>query len=276
MDVISQTENIERRNGEKIVGIQDLSLIKNRDDTQQMIEEIDESVELNSERRRNLEDKIRMLEENEADHQRRVARLEGEIFGQDGQIKKLTRDVQGFQTQLVETQNNLEETRNELRRTRNNLVVTQNKLTETQNVLTEIRNDHEETKNKLKAIESALHTGQIAFDFEKDLATYIYPHDKKFGSRKIFTNMKEWLEKKKNTEEGSEANTKWNELQKEFSWSSEHERVFFKLLESRKECAHPQVDRNGVQSEIPDSFTDQEKKCITDIMDIIDRVNELM
>jgi hypothetical protein len=52
--------------------------------------------------------------------------------------------------------------------------------------------DRHETK--LKEMEGALQTGPIAFEFERDLAKYIYPHDKKFSSRKIFTNMKKWLE----------------------------------------------------------------------------------
>ena len=67
-----------------------------------------------------------------------------------------------------------------------------------------------------------------------------------------------------------------NALQSEFSWSSEHERVFFKLLESRKQFAHLVVDRDAVQSQISDDFTDEEKTHVRDIVNIIKRVNELM
>ena len=133
-----------------------------------------------------------------------------------------------------------------------------------------------ETKNGLKKMENALKTGQVAFDFEKDLATYIYPHDKKFGSRKIFTQMKRWLEEKKDTLQGREANERWDVLQKEFSWTEEHERVFFKLLESRKEFAHPILDRDEAQSQIPDDYTDDEKRCIEVIVNMVERVNILM
>ncbi len=132
------------------------------------------------------------------------------------------------------------------------------------------------TRNGLKKMENALKTGQIAFDFEKDLATYIYPHDKKFGSRKIFTQMKRWLEEKKDTLQGREANERWDALQKEFSWTEEHERVFFKLLESRKEFAHPVLDRDEAQSQIPDDYTDDEKRCIEVIVNMVERVNILM
>ena len=87
--------------------------------------------------------------------------------------------------------------------------------------------------------------------------------------------MKKWLEDKKNTPQGQLANDRWNALQKEFSWSSEHEQVFFKLQACRSLTAHPQVDRDTLQSHIPDVFTDDEKEHIGDIIGMIERVNEL-
>ena len=134
----------------------------------------------------------------------------------------------------------------------------------------------ERHENKFKEMENSLRTGQIAFQFEKDLAKYIYPHDKKFSSRKIFTNMKTWLEEKKDTQQVREANRRWKELQDEFSWSSEHEEVFFKLLEFRREFAHPALDQNIAQFSIPNCFTDKEKKCIEVINKLIERVSELL
>ena len=241
---IDQIRSIKRRSsGQKIEELDELlrDVSKNKDDTEQMIDDIGKSNVLNSERQATLEKKLRILKENESHYERRIAQLEGMIFKQDGRIEKLEENVQGYHTQLT---------------------LTQSKLTV--------------TENKLKEIESILHTGQIAFDFEKDLATYIYPHDKKFGSRKIFTNMKKWLEDKKDTVQGREAKEKWNALKDEFSWSSEHERVFFKLLEFRKKGAHPDVDHDAIQSQIPEEFNDEEKKCIKDIISIVERVNELM
>ncbi len=132
------------------------------------------------------------------------------------------------------------------------------------------------TQNELNEMKSDLETGQIAFDFEKDVAKYIYPEGKKLGSRQIFTNMKKWLEKNKDTTDGHEANTKWTDLQREFSWSDEHEGVFLKLLKHRRIIAHPVVDREAIQLRFPDDFTDQEKKCIKDIIAMTERVNELM
>ena len=123
---------------------------------------------------------------------------------------------------------------------------------------------------------ASLETGQIAFDFEKDVAKYIYPDGKKFGSRQIFTNMKKWLEKKKGTPQGDEAKTRWNDLQREFSWSDEHEEVFLKLLKRRRIIAHSVVDRKEVQSRFPDDFSDQERQRIQDIIAMTERVNELM
>ncbi|CAB4012127.1 Hypothetical predicted protein [Paramuricea clavata] len=205
------------------------------------IEDLKEDLVINEKRAEKIVKYLEEKEEQETGDQTRIASLVGEIFKLDQRVTQLNEKVQRHE----------------------------NKLTET-------LNDHERTENELKEIKGALCTGQIAFDFEKDLATYIYPHGKKFGSRTVFTNMTAWLEKKKDTKEGREGNTKWNKLQKEFSWSKEHEKVFLRLLESRRKFAHPQVDRNTVQSQIPDSFTEQEKKCIMDINKMVDRVNELM
>ena len=134
----------------------------------------------------------------------------------------------------------------------------------------------ERGETKFKEMENALQTGQIAFEFEKDLAKYIYPHDKKFSSRKIFTSMKKWLEDKKDTKQGREANERWKALKDEFSWSSKHEEVFFKLLESRRKYAHPAVDQSGARFSIPDCFTVEEKKCIEVINKMIERVGILL
>ena len=130
--------------------------------------------------------------------------------------------------------------------------------------------------DELKKLKNHLHTGQIAYEFEKDLATYIYPDGKKFGSRRIFTNMKSWLENKRHTPLGIEANNKWDALVEEFSWSRGHEDVFRKLLKSRREFAHPTVNLDVAESRVPDSFTDQEKEFIQDIISITKRVNELI
>ena len=266
ISLISKTEGIERENSERLrekIREMKCELIQNQAITQQIIDRFSvRPIDLNVGEREELKEQIRNLEENEAYSQKQIAQLEGEILGQDKRIEHLTKKVSGFEFQLTETKNNLEVTRNEL-------VDTINELTRTQN-------DHEITKKKLKEIEDALKTGQIAFNFEKDLATYIYPHDKRIGSNKIFTNMKRWLEEKKDTPQGEEANQKWQALKTEFSWTSEHERVFFKLLESRKEVAHPSFDGDVAQSQIPDDFTDEEKKCVQDLVKMIERVNILM
>ena len=128
-------------------------------------------------------------------------------------------------------------------------------------------------ETKFKEMENALQTGQIALQFEKDLAKYIYPHDKKFSSSKIFTNMKKWLDEKRDTQHGRKANERWNALKDEFAWSSEHEEVFFELLKFRQTFAHPPLDQNVSQFSIPDCFTDKEKKCIEVINKLIKRVS---
>ena len=153
------------------------------------------------------------------------------------------------------------------------------KIKELQQKLKRLEDENKNLRDKVAEHDirfADLETGQIAFDFEKDVAKYIYPDGKKFGSQQIFTKMQKWLEDKQDTSERHKANTKWNELQSEFSWSDKHEGVFFKLLKHRRGIAHPVVDRKAVQSRFPDDFTDQEKKCIKDIIAMTERVNELM
>ena len=48
---------------------------KNKDDAKQMIDDIDKSVVLNSETQARLEEKLRILEENECHYERKIAEL---------------------------------------------------------------------------------------------------------------------------------------------------------------------------------------------------------
>ena len=157
----------------------------------------------------------------------------------------------------------------------------EDKIKELEEKITEQDDKIKDLETKLSAVQAdldelknSLRTGQLSFDFEKDLATYIYPEGKKIGSRKIFSAMKSWLKKKKHTSQGQASNKKWNDLKTQFSWSEKHEQVFFKLLEYRREFAHPVRDADEFQ--IPDDFTNEEKMCIRTINNMIERVNELM
>ena len=148
------------------------------------------------------------------------------------------------------------------------------KITEQDDKIKDLEAKLAATQTELGKLKNGLQTGQLSFDFEKDLATYIYLEGKKIGSRKIFTTMKKWLEDKKGTQQGDAANKKWDDLKTEFSWSDEHERVFFQLLKYRRKFAHPV--RDAAELQIADDFTDEEKRCIKTINEMIERVNELM
>lgn len=216
-DRIEKTEHIERAYDGDVISkkkLQDLKseMIKDREIAEKMVQEIKKLKEpLNPKRKKELEDKIKKLEE--------------KITEQDDKIKDLETKLSTIQAEL------------------------------------------DELKNSLR-------TGQLSFDFEKDLATYIYPEGKKIGSRKIFSTMKRWLEDKKGTPQGDASNKKWNDLKTEFSWSEKHEQVFFKLLEYRRKFAHP--PRDAAELQIPDDFTNEEKMCIRTLNNMIERVNELI
>ncbi|CAB4025943.1 Hypothetical predicted protein [Paramuricea clavata] len=120
MTHIKKTENIEQLNvaGHAIPEVQDLKddLIGIKEMAEKMIEGINESAELNLEeirklerkvsnseqKIRSLEEKIRILKEDEEDDQKRVARLEGKVFGTDGQIAHLNKKVERHEIKLKE------------------------------------------------------------------------------------------------------------------------------------------------------------------------------
>ncbi len=237
---MEKAEEIERQNFAQVMPkIRDLKddLIENREIARQMIEEINKSAEMNPTKTRKLENELREPEEDKR-------KLEEKIRALEEKVSKLEQKIASVEKEKKILQDKNKNLRDKV------------------------------AEHDIRF--AGLQTGQIAFDFEKDVATYIYPNGKRIGSHQIFTNMKKWLENKKGTLEGNEANTKWNDLQREFSWSVEHEGVFFKLLKYRREFAHPVVDPRAVRSQIPDDFTDQEKRCNKDIIAMIERMNELM
>jgi DNA repair exonuclease SbcCD ATPase subunit len=237
-NLIQKTQTIQKRyNGQMIVGLQDLA--------QELTENKGETeqmiIEIDQLKESNSVEKAK-LEDRIKILEQEVKSLEAQVTRLEEKNATLTKDNEDFKTKLEESSI-----------------------------------DRKKIKDELKELQNSLKTGQIAFDFERDLATYVYPLGKRIGSRKIFTNMKEWLERKKDTPQGKEANEKWDALQKEFSWSEEHEKVFEKLLKFRRPFAHPaHLELDEAQSQIPCDFNDVEKQCIIDILGIIERVNERM
>ena len=45
----------------------------------------------------------------------------------------------------------------------------------------------------LRNMKDSFYTGQIAFDFEQDVARYILPADEKFDRTETFQKMEKWL-----------------------------------------------------------------------------------
>ena len=137
-----------------------------------------------------------------------------------------------------------------------------------QNQLTETRTE----QSKLMKMNTALHTGQTAYNFEKDLATYIYPQGTPITFGRIFTNLMKWLE----TPEGRESvgKQKWDAFRRQCNWSNKHKQVFFKMLECRRKPAHP--DEPDFTLPIPDNFTEDDKKYVEDIRKMTVELKELL
>ena len=128
------------------------------------------------------------------------------------------------------------------------------------------------TQSEVTKLKSALHTRQMAYDFENDLAKYIYPATKIYGSRKIFTKMREWLKEEEDTPERREAKAKWEDLKRDCSWLDDYNEVFDDLVKSGIKIAHPKVDSTTALT----SRTELEKRCIEAMIGMTDKVNELM
>ena len=128
------------------------------------------------------------------------------------------------------------------------------------------------TQTELTKFKSALHARQFAYDFENDLAKYIYPATEKYGSRQIFTKMRQWVNKEEDTPERREAKAKWDDLKRDCSWSDEYNEVFDELVKSGNTIAHPEVDSTTAVT----SRSDLEKRCIEAMKRLSDKVNELM
>ena len=156
-----------------------------------------------------------------------------------------------------------------------------NQMQAMQRQINETENELALTQSKqieLMEMKSNLHTGQIAYNFERDLASHIYPPGRvrTYRDRHIFSNLMKWLQDNQHTREGREANKKWNALRREFGWDdkSGHELVFFKMLECRRDAAHPNPIDPTLS--ISDRFYDNEKKLVEDIRNMADKLSNLL
>ena len=116
---------------------------------------------------------------------------------------------------------------------------------------------------KSQKMEAALHTGQTAYNFENDLAAYIYPPGTAITHGHTFTNLMDWLRKNRRTRDGKKGNNKWRKFKEKFGWSHRHKAVFLKMVKCRLPYAHPTpID---FTLPIPGIFSSGEKEHVEDI-----------
>ena len=80
-----------------------------------------------------------------------------------------------------------------------------------------------------------------------------------------------WLRENGDTPEGEETNKRWTDLVDEFGWTDQHKPVFSKMLECRRDAAHPPLIDLGLP--ISDRFNDHEKKMVEDIRQMAAELN---
>ena len=127
---------------------------------------------------------------------------------------------------------------------------------------------------ELKEEKKKLEIGQVAFDFEKAMAIYILPEHKQIGGVDVYNRTKAWVkkEKKKNTEEGKDANEKLLYIMTKWQLSNEHDKLIKMLKNERKGPAHPSILHKDLQ--IPEYLNEAQKKCFKDIIEIIEFVKK--
>ena len=125
----------------------------------------------------------------------------------------------------------------------------------------------EEEKKKLEI-------GQVAFDFEKAMAMYVLPQHKQIGGVDVYNRTKAWVkrERKKNTEEGKDANEKLHYIMTNWQLSDEHDKLRKMLKNERKGAAHPSILLKDLK--IPEYLNEAQKKCFKDFIEIIEFVKK--
>ena len=140
-----------------------------------------------------------------------------------------------------------------------------------------LNNRLESVEKNLTNMKDTLNGGQIAFDFEQDVARYIIPTYEKFGRIATFQKMEKWLEENKYSKKGKEARRKWENLQGLVDWSDRHVQLLRKLKKLRIPYAHPDIDDYGkARAKTLENLDEQEKTCFNDLITVIEEVNKLM
>ena len=170
------------------------------------------------------------------------------------------------------TTNNSEETRLE-----NELEASQIKNRDLQGKINSLEKRVIELEKKVTELEEEkkkLEIGQVAFEFEKAMAMYVLPEHKQIGGVDVYNKTKAWVkkEKKKNTEEGEDANKKLHYIMTKWQLSNEHDKLRKMLKNERKGPAHPSISPKDLK--IPEYLNEAQKKCFKDFIEIIEFVKK--
>ena len=96
-------------------------------------------------------------------------------------------------------------------------------------------------------------------NFEENLALYLYPRGRIFARTEIFPRLMTWLNGQRNTHQGRDAKSRWQQVKDEVQWNRNHENVLTKLRNLRPDITQP------VEMWEPVSFTEVENRCIADL-----------
>ncbi len=174
--------------------------------------------------------------------------------------------LQGHLRDLGETEKKAEKMKDEAKKCENIMYDNQKRIDRLEAAIYKMqeRMDRLEKKNdylehNMEKMKSNLETWQTAHDFENLLATHIYPRGSPVTFGPIFANLMIWLDENKNTPEGQEASTKWNQFK--VNWSDKHEKVLYKMLKCRMVIEHSEVDFKS-------NFSDEDNRYLDEIREM--------
>ena len=152
----------------------------------------------------------------------------------------------------------------------------ENELKKAHKKIKELQDEVNKLKKKvceLQKDKETLEIGQVAFQYEQAVATYVLPKYIQIGDVDVQYRMKAWMKKNEYKKVGKRANWKYSYLlSKRFKWTEKHEVLRRKLKKIRRSAAHPWIHPRNIRNvKIPKhlKLTVKEKEYFEDIVEII-------
>ena len=185
--------------------------------------------------------------------------------------------MEDLRQKMIEIKESLEEIKKNIQDNIDDGTYVQERMAQLEETIFHLDEKVERLKKKLKDVTETINTREVACNFERDLATYVYPSGRRFGSERVYDNMIEWLEREDQTPDRIAANERWENLKTTVGWSPMHEEVLSRMKNYSTGHVYPTTENlEGVIDQISDDFNTQEKQYIIAIILAMIETNNLM